>query len=161
MLFNPASLVRTKPPEAKSTRAIPTREQVDQAFVIARSLAPDLDVFVATAALTGFRRQALCGLRWSDVDFETQSIFIRRVINVVGGRVVLVDYRSTVGASPRRRPSIWIRRSFHDCTSCETVRFRELPRLAQRRLTMAGCSRVTAWDLNLGTRSSSDGESPS
>ena len=104
MLFNPASLVRTKPPEAKSTRAIPTREQVDQAFKIARSLAPDLDVFVATAALTGFRCQALCGLRWSDVDFETQSIFIRRVINVVGGRVVLVDYAKHRRGKPAPPP---------------------------------------------------------
>ena len=92
MSMNPAALVRTRPAEPKTQRATPTSEQVGQAYAIARRLDPDLDVFLATAALTGLRRQALCGLRWSDVDFATSSVFIRRVINVVAGKPVLVEY---------------------------------------------------------------------
>jgi hypothetical protein len=58
MSMNPAALVRTRPPEPKTRRATPTSEQVGQAYAIARRFDPDLDVFLATAALTGLRRQA-------------------------------------------------------------------------------------------------------
>jgi integrase len=104
MSFNPAALVRTRPPEPKNRRATPTSEQVDQAYAIARRLEPDLDVFLVTAALTGLRRQALCGLRWSDVDFESQSIFIRRVVNVVSGRATLVEYAKHRRGKPAPSP---------------------------------------------------------
>ena len=92
MTMNPAALVREKPSGPTSTRATPTREQVEQAFVEAQQLHDDLEAFLATAALTGLRRQALCGLRWSDIDFDRRLVSIRRVINVVGGKPVVVDY---------------------------------------------------------------------
>lgn len=92
MTINPAALVREKPSPPQTSRETPTKEQVEEAFAESRKVHPDLDVFLATAALTGLRRQALCGLRWSDIDFPAQLVFIRRVVNMVNGKPVIVDY---------------------------------------------------------------------
>lgn len=92
MIVNPAALIRDKPAPPKSKRTIPTREQVEAAFAEARSRHPDLDTFLATAALTGLRRQALCGLKWSDIDFHEKAISLRRVVNMVGGRPVVSEH---------------------------------------------------------------------
>jgi integrase len=91
-IVNPAALVRDKPAAPKSTRTVPTREQVEAAYAEARDLHPDLDAFLATAALTGLRRQALCGLRWSDLHAAAATISVRRVVNMVGGRAVVGEH---------------------------------------------------------------------
>ncbi|MGA8682271.1 MAG: tyrosine-type recombinase/integrase [Acidimicrobiales bacterium] len=104
MTLNPAALVREKPSPPARRRATPTRQQVEAAFVAAQDLHVDLEAFLATAALTGLRRQALCGLRWSDIDFEAGLVSIRRVINVVGGKPVLVDYAKHRRAKPAPPP---------------------------------------------------------
>lgn len=101
---NPAALVREKPAPPTSKRETPTREQVAEAFERARAVHPDLDAFIATAALTGLRRQALCGLRWSDVDFEERAIWVRRVINVVAGKPELVDHAKHRRGRPEPPP---------------------------------------------------------
>jgi integrase len=92
MLINPAALVREKPSPPKRSAATPTSKEVEALIVAARAVHPDLDAFLATAALTGLRRQALCGLRWSDVDLQKKLIHIRRVLNVVRGKPAVVDY---------------------------------------------------------------------
>ena len=132
MILNPATLVRTLPPEPKNRHATPTREQIDEAYALAQHLDPDLDVFLATAALTGLRRQALCGLQWPDIDFESQSIFIRRVVNVVGGRVVLVDY------AKHRRDKAAPLPKFLDAALAP--RLRELRERQERRAAMIGAT---------------------
>ena len=64
MVLNPAhasSWWTVLPPEPKNRHATPAREQIDEAYALAQHLDPDLDVFLATAALTGLRRQAHVG----------------------------------------------------------------------------------------------------
>lgn len=57
-------------------------------------------LIIALAPATGARRGELCGLRWSDVDFETGVLLIgRSAYEVVGGGV---SVKSTKGGKPRR-----------------------------------------------------------
>jgi integrase len=104
MVINPAALVRDKPSPPKRSGATPTSDDVGKLVAAAGKWQPDLDVFVATAALSGLRRQALCGLRWSDVDFRKQLIHVRRVINVVHGNPVVVDYAKHRRGKPASPP---------------------------------------------------------
>jgi len=104
MLVNPAALVREKPSPPKKSGATPTSKEVEALIHAARKVHPDLDAFLATAALSGLRRQALCGLRWSDVDFKNKLIFIRRVVNVVRGKPVVVDYAKHRRSQPEPPP---------------------------------------------------------
>ena len=39
-----------------------------------------LGAAIALAAVTGCRRGEVCGLRWSDLDFETGRIWVRRAV---------------------------------------------------------------------------------
>src|SRR5665213_3091774 len=49
---------------------------------------PDVAVVIALAALTGCRRGELCGLKWSDVDWDRQCIKVERaLLPVTGGQV--------------------------------------------------------------------------
>ena len=104
MVINPAALVRDKPSQPKRKTATPTSAEVDKLIVAARKVQPDLDAFLATAALSGLRRQALCGLRWSDVDLRKKLIYIRRVINMVRGKPVIVDYAKHRRGKPQPPP---------------------------------------------------------
>ena len=104
MVINPAALVRDKPSPPKRKAMTPTSEQVAEMILVAKKVHPDLDAFVATAALTGLRRQALCGLRWSDIDFDEQLVRVRRVVNVIQGKPELVEHAKHRRGKPEPLP---------------------------------------------------------
>ena len=46
----------------------------------AASKAPEMATIITVAALTGLRRGELCGLRWSDIDWDGSALIVRRSI---------------------------------------------------------------------------------
>jgi len=80
---------RTSPPrQVKTEHTPPDPEQVAELIEQAWSSDPAFGLFLHLAAVTGARRGELCGLRWTDIDFEDRSLVIRRsVIDVRGVEV--------------------------------------------------------------------------
>jgi integrase len=60
---------------------------------------PELGLFVRLAAVTGARRGELCGLRWSDVDFEVGQLLVER--SVVKGPTDIVVKRTKTNRDRR------------------------------------------------------------
>ncbi len=73
----------TPPSARKVETSVPSPEQVRALIVEAGrggTRNPALATIVTLAALTGMRRGELCGLRWSDVDWQAAAIDVRRSI---------------------------------------------------------------------------------
>ena len=70
----------------------PTPEEVKLLIERAEEKDPELATLLLVAATTGCRRGELCGLRWSDVDFEKGVLLVRRSVSDLPGRV---EIRST------------------------------------------------------------------
>jgi integrase len=64
----------------------PTPEEIKLLIERAEEKDPGLATLLFVAATTGCRR-ALCGLRWSDVDFEKSVLLVRRSVSDLPGRV--------------------------------------------------------------------------
>lgn len=77
----------------------PTVDQVRTLVELAERHDPNLATFVFVAAATGCRRGELCGLRWSDVDFEAGQLTIRRSVSDVPGQL---EVRTTKTGRVRR-----------------------------------------------------------
>ena len=65
----------------------PTPDQVRELATAIESDDPELAIVVLLAALTGCRRGELCGLRWTDVDWDTSVLEVRRAFVVAAGKV--------------------------------------------------------------------------
>ncbi len=104
--WNPAKYLDAtpRPPEKKTPKA--TVEDVKRLIEIAPSVHPDLGAYFLLAALTGLRRQALCGLRWSDIDAEGQQLTVNRVRNVVWGKTV--DQEFSKHRRSKEKPVKWL-----------------------------------------------------
>lgn len=64
---------------------VPSPERVHALIDLAgQSRVPEWANVITVAALTGMRRGELCGLQWSDVDWDTHTITVRRSIWQVG-----------------------------------------------------------------------------
>ncbi|HEX4175125.1 MAG TPA: tyrosine-type recombinase/integrase [Acidimicrobiales bacterium] len=70
----------------------PTPEEIKLLIERAEVKDPELATLLFVAATTGCRRGELCGLRWSDVDFEKCVLLVRRSVSDLPGRV---EIRST------------------------------------------------------------------
>lgn len=84
---NPATLATVStPPRPEMT--LPTPEHAMLLLTrAAASRTPDLGPILLLAMLTGCRRGELCGLMWSDVDFERNRVTFKRSIYEVAGQV--------------------------------------------------------------------------
>ncbi len=58
----------------------PTVEDVGKLITALEATDPEMAALVFVAATTGCRRGELCGLRWSDIDFATATLTVRRSI---------------------------------------------------------------------------------
>jgi len=78
----------SQPRITKPDHSPPTPEQVAQLIERAWTKDPAFGLFLHLAAVSGARRGELCGLRWSDLDFDDGALTIRRtVIDVQGVQV--------------------------------------------------------------------------
>jgi integrase len=71
-----------KPPRVDRVElTIPPPERVRSLIdLAAASKAPEMATIITIAALTGLRRGELCGLRWSDIDWDGFALTVRRSI---------------------------------------------------------------------------------
>lgn len=85
--FNSKGLRFPRKPEEKFEAKIYTEEQVLQLFeAVVKEGEPIRSAFVL-AYFYGLRRSELCGLRWCDVDFDNNSIYIRNTVKQEGSRI--------------------------------------------------------------------------
>lgn len=101
---NPA-VAATPPPIRRKEIAPPTREEVQAALEAATAVSPLVGLYVRLAAETGARRSEMIGLRWSDFDFEEETVrFARGIVQGPDGLVekgTKTDRVKTLGIGPR------------------------------------------------------------
>ena len=84
MARNPAKTANP-PAVPRGVKFVPEVEQVRRLLEAAHDI--ELATAVALAAVTGARRGELCGLRWSDVDWQNGTLWIvRQRVRVTGGQ---------------------------------------------------------------------------
>jgi integrase len=74
---NPATRA-TPPKPRKKTRNPP---EVDEARTLIAAADAELRLWLGLAATTGARRGEIAGLRWADLDFEKNTVWIRRAVS--------------------------------------------------------------------------------
>lgn len=74
---NPAKRA-TPPKPRRKTPAPPTTEEIRRLLEAAED---ELRVWIVVAAVTGARRGEIAGLRWSDVDVDRGTVWIRRAVS--------------------------------------------------------------------------------
>jgi integrase len=143
-------------------------EQVQQ-FLKVASKDPYMYIAFHLALLTGMRQGEILGLRWSDVDFESQMLFVRRTLShdgkeflpgaktTSGVRSVAVD-PSTIHVLQRHHQRIMDdkekyqdRYQDNDLIVCSQLGFRIRPRFLMsvwyRLLATSGLPKITFHDL--------------
>jgi integrase len=75
------------PPSVEAAEvSAPTPEQFTRIVKAAKGMDPMFGTFILTAGLTGLRRGELCALRWSDVEWTDNVLFVgRSVYDMAGG----------------------------------------------------------------------------
>lgn len=89
---------RVKPPKLvpvkKGINALSSEERERLKARLGAS-APTPVIMAATIALyTGMRRGEICGLRWSDIDFDKEVIWVRRAVETAGGLTALKETKT-------------------------------------------------------------------
>jgi integrase len=90
---NPASVAR-KPRVPAPQPNPPTLDQVARILAAAWEDSAEWGTLVWLVMVTGLRRDELVALRWSDVDFDTETLLVRRGIVKVGSRVIEKDSKT-------------------------------------------------------------------
>lgn len=99
---NPAADVR--PPKVAHAAMRPPEPDEARAFLAALTTEdPDLGLFLRLAAILGARRGELCGLRWSDIDWDSASIAVARSLVPLKDGAVAVK---AVKSGPAHRVSL-------------------------------------------------------
>lgn len=75
----------TRPKIKKSKINVPDRKAMEKLLAVAEERDPMFARLFRVAAATGARRGELCGLRWSDIDFEAGTLSIERAVRTPGG----------------------------------------------------------------------------
>lgn len=86
--MNPASLA-SPPRSPQAEISPPTPEELTRLLLHVDGTDPELACFLRVSAFTGARRSQVCGLKWSDIDFEHRGVtFLRGVVDGPDGIVV-------------------------------------------------------------------------
>lgn len=80
---NPVPLMDNIKTTQKEIKAL-TEDEVHQLLTSAKGFSPFYYWLIRLAIETGLRKGELLGLRWSDIDFEKDTITVRRTINEFG-----------------------------------------------------------------------------
>jgi integrase len=90
---NPAE--KASPPKVHKTRITPPGLTDTRALLLAADQHdPEFGALLRVLAATGGRRGEICGLRWSDVDFDAGTLLISRSIASVAGGIVEKDTKT-------------------------------------------------------------------
>jgi integrase len=99
-LLQHSPVAQATPPGLERNEApAPSPEQIKMLIEAAQTKDPEFATLLFVAATTGCRRGELCGLQWSDVDFEGGSLVVRRAVSDLPGQV---EIRSTKTGLIRR-----------------------------------------------------------
>ena len=98
IVSNPAERVSLPRKEHSQVGTAYSAEEVKRLLAVFQNDPLNLVVFLAVNF--GLRRSEICGLLWSDVDFDRRCIYIRHTAIVVGGEVKYVE--RTKSAKSRR-----------------------------------------------------------
>ncbi len=91
--INPAAMA--SPPKIKRREITPPAMADTRALLLAADQHdPELGALLRVLAATGARRGEVCGLRWSDVDFDGGTVAIRRSVAAVGAGTVMKDTKT-------------------------------------------------------------------
>jgi integrase len=86
---------QASPPSARAPEIRPpTPNQLQRLLAACAQTHPDLASLIYVAATTGARRGELCGLRWSDVDLDVDTLTIARSISDAGRVVAVKDTKT-------------------------------------------------------------------
>ncbi|MBX5464866.1 MAG: site-specific integrase [Clostridia bacterium] len=96
---NPVARVRPLKQGEKRPAMALSREELD---ALLHEVGPRVRALFEFAALTGLRRAELAGLRWTDVDWERQSLTVRRTRVDVSGKVIEQEGMAKTQAGLRR-----------------------------------------------------------
>lgn len=81
---------RASPPSIGHAEVVPPRpDELARILEECEKTNPELGSIIYVAVTTGCRRGELCGLRWSDVDFDTSTLTVVRSISDAGGEVAV------------------------------------------------------------------------
>jgi integrase len=136
--------VREEVPARKSKKFdVLQRAQLKSWFGAVRALSnPIISAYLQALILTGARREEMAELRWEDIDFQWQSLWIKDKVAKEGRKIPLSPYLSSLlSALPRKNR--WV---FSSPTAA-TGRIAE-PRIPHNRaLSVAGIDHVTLHGL--------------
>ena len=104
---NPCS--RAEHPKAEEIDVwVLTEEEIPKLLDALSDAPAHFSVITQLALLTGARRGEICGLRWSDIDFEKGTLSIKRTVQFIPGEGI-------VFTSPKTKRSRWCIRIGADC----------------------------------------------
>jgi integrase len=88
---NPAELVAEKPNGKKVTREMETwnQEEIKKFLLVARQKGINCETFYTLALETAMRKGEICGLKWSDINFDTSTLAVKRTLLKSGINPVL------------------------------------------------------------------------
>lgn len=88
---NPAEIVAEKPNGKKVTQEMETwnQDEIKKFLLVARQKGINCEGFYTLALETGMRKGELCGLKWSDINFDTTALAVRRTLLKAGNKPVL------------------------------------------------------------------------
>lgn len=90
---NPADQAQ-KPKVRPDEYRLPEAVQIVQLLNELERKNPEVATFVLVAAGTGARRGEVCGLRWSDIDWEDHSLLIARAVIDADNKVMVKDTKT-------------------------------------------------------------------
>ncbi len=90
---NPAA--GASPPKIRRREITPPAlETTRQLLAAADDHTPEFGVLLRVLAATGARRGEVCGLRWSDIDWQTNTLSINRSVASVAGGTIVKDTKT-------------------------------------------------------------------
>ncbi len=79
--FRPSLVLRTNlPQKAPTEMSVPTDDEIKKLLKYLKVNNPVMELAVMLGAYCGLRRSEIAGLKWSDVDFEANTIHVQRAI---------------------------------------------------------------------------------
>lgn len=106
-------------PPSVTRRERPTFDRADVDQLLTRARTPEMALLVSLAIGTGARRGELCGLRWSDVDFDTMTVSIERSVYLLKNRTGIKTPKSGKARRVAIGPNLTAKLRAHHASQAE------------------------------------------